>query len=96
MDANLLKDAYVIAHRRQQNHRREIQVKIALLQRDTTATEIARGLGISKALLSKMFAGTHKGYAHRAAVARALGLAESAVFPDGGKTPRGSKQRRAG
>ncbi len=94
MDANLLRDAYAAIYRCQQNRKREIQIKIALLQRGTTATKIARRLGISKALLSKMFAGTHKGYAHRAAVARALGLAESAVFPDGGRR-REKKTRRA-
>lgn len=77
------------------------KVKVALVQKEQTLGRIAQRIGRSKALVSLILAGKHKGYEHRAAIARALGLSESVVFPDGGKgkgggmKDEGGKKRRA-
>lgn len=67
------------------------RIQIALVKKQTTLREIAAQIRRSPALVSLILSGAHKGYEHRAAIARALGLAESVVFPDGGPKPRRRK-----
>jgi len=72
-----------------------LKVKVAKAQREMTLDQIAGKIGRSKSLVSLILSGKHKGYEHRAAIARALGLAESVVFPDGGKRRERNKRRAA-
>lgn len=105
MDATRLRDAFAetlrrhrlrqeALARRQREALRANRIGIALLERDTTLKKIAHSIGIPRYLVRMILWGRPKGYKHRAAIARALGLSESVVFPDGGKR-RGAKTRRA-
>jgi len=90
MDATLLRDAYLGCMRPSW-----LKVKVALAQKQVTLGGIAKRIGRSKALVSLILSGKHKGYEHRTAIARALGLAESVVFPNGSKRRERNKRRAA-
>lgn len=91
MDATILRDAYLDCIKAAPA-RRSLNIKIAFTRRQTSLRQIAKRIGISHVLVTFILSGKHKGYEHRAAIARALGLAESVVFPDGGAK---AKRRRA-
>lgn len=72
-----------------------VKVRIAFAKTGLTQEAIAKAIGKSQTLVSMMFAGKHKGWAHREEILRMLGLtkkAEAEVFND---RPEKTKPRRA-